>query len=531
MAPKTKSRTGIWFFAKERMDNGRVKASSVREAIEGLYPEWKAMVAHEKAPYEKMCEQWRHELKLEKNIFVKVKKDEMYEMDDEIKEQEDLAKLLSSLSSVKREDGRSMDGIKEQHWYFIQFQTFCKSDVNPDPDHRYNPYFVLAEVAIIEYSLKKGIVNEYHSFIKPNKIPLGYTSQCMDKSKEDHQIPLYSFDKLKKTYTEIYNDIKRFTKQYSNNEVPVFCMNKDLEATRFALKFLYNNTPSHEIFPFNKVYTLENLVVNLAKYCSTEYSFESAHDLLTSYAFDYTPNSRCDYHEDLCITHCSLGLVKKYSYLISDNICQFYDIDLTDNHIPVQKSVGTIIYNSSNNSHRNSVHSLSSSRSSSKRYIEYRDEDADNQSDTISYKSNNRNMPATDIRKRQLVSDKLEMSANMSSISSSINTTSKSRYNQYYKENGNNYEVESFVSDSIDTNISSTANRFQNADAELLEEDEEDGTWTKVEKHSRPNKDSMSVISDRTSNLTAKSSNVSSMNQSSQRSFRGRGRAFSKGID
>ena len=67
-------------------------------------------------------------------------------MDDEIKEQEDLAKLLSSLSSVKREDGRSMDGIKEQHWYFIQFQTFCKSDVNPDPDHRYNPYFVLAEV-------------------------------------------------------------------------------------------------------------------------------------------------------------------------------------------------------------------------------------------------------------------------------------------------------------------------------------------------------------------------------------------------
>ena len=28
---------------------------------------WKAMVAHEKAPYEKMCEQWRHELKLEKS--------------------------------------------------------------------------------------------------------------------------------------------------------------------------------------------------------------------------------------------------------------------------------------------------------------------------------------------------------------------------------------------------------------------------------------------------------------------------------
>lgn len=40
------------------------------------------------------------------------------------------------------------------------------------------------KVALLEYSLEKGIVDEYHAFIKPNKIPLGYTSQCMDCSKE-----------------------------------------------------------------------------------------------------------------------------------------------------------------------------------------------------------------------------------------------------------------------------------------------------------------------------------------------------------
>lgn len=40
MAPKTKSRTAIWFFAKECMDNGRLKVTSVRDAIEGIYPEY-----------------------------------------------------------------------------------------------------------------------------------------------------------------------------------------------------------------------------------------------------------------------------------------------------------------------------------------------------------------------------------------------------------------------------------------------------------------------------------------------------------
>ncbi len=39
MAPKTKSRTGIWFFAKESMDNGKIRCNSVKEAIEAIYPE------------------------------------------------------------------------------------------------------------------------------------------------------------------------------------------------------------------------------------------------------------------------------------------------------------------------------------------------------------------------------------------------------------------------------------------------------------------------------------------------------------
>lgn len=519
MAPKTKSRTAVWFFAKECMDTGKIRASSVKDAIEAIYPEWKAMVAHEKGPYEKMCEKWRNEIKLEKSIFTKVKINETHEDVEGIKEQEDLAKLLSNLASIKNENGRSMDGIRDQNWFIIQFQTFCKSEINPDPDDIYKPYFVLGEIALIEYSLREGIINEYHSFIKPNKIPLGYTSQCMDKSKEDHQIPLHGFDQVKKSYSQIYTDIKRFVKQQGDYEVPVFCMEKDIEASRFGLKYLYNNTPSNDIFSFNKIYSLENLIVNLAKYCGMEYSFESAHDLLKSYTFDYTQNSRCEFHEELSVTHCSLGIVKKYTYLISDNICQFYDIDLTPKHIPIQKSVGTIICNVGETSYRNSS-DLSGSRSS-KRYIDYQEE---NKQDTKKWVSsfNSKNTSANDTRKRQLVSDKLETSV-ISSISSSINIDSRSKYNQYNKGNSN-CEIESFASESINTNAFSSLNmnRFQNVNEELLEEDDEDDTWTKVEKPSRSNQNSIPTSADKFSNFS------SNMNSSS-RSFRGRGRALSSG--
>ena len=237
------------------------------------------------------------------------------------------------------------------------------------------------KVAILEYSLQNGIINEFHEFIKPNKVPLGYTGQCMDASKEEHQIPLHNFDRIQKTYEEIYSDIRSFLapKQENNYCVPIFCMEKDLDSTRFGLNYLHNKSDAMSQFPFKNIYSLENFLVSLAKFGNTDFSLESAYDLLTSYAFDFAPNSRCDFHETLGISHCSLGLVKKASYLISDNICQFYDIGLTPKHIPIQKPVGTIIYTETSRqpSHKLSTTSLYS-RASSKPSSDYQEPDMRN---------------------------------------------------------------------------------------------------------------------------------------------------------
>ena len=65
--------------------------------------------------------------------------------------QQDLSEFLARLALIKKEGDPSvsLEAIKKQHWYFINFQTFCKSDVNPDPNEDYDPYFVLAEVSTL----------------------------------------------------------------------------------------------------------------------------------------------------------------------------------------------------------------------------------------------------------------------------------------------------------------------------------------------------------------------------------------------
>ncbi len=144
-------------------------------------------------------------------------------------------------------------------------------------------------------------------------------------------------------------------------------MTSDIQETYFGLKYLHDNADPCNDFPFKKILDLETLVVNLAKHCNIDFSTGSAKDLLTSYAFDYAPKSRCDFHEDLGITHCSLGLVKKSAFLISDNICHCYDIELTTKHVPTQVAISTVTHNSgfAASSYKTSTNSLNSPRNTS----------------------------------------------------------------------------------------------------------------------------------------------------------------------
>lgn len=69
-------------------------------------------------------------------------------------------------------------------------------------------------------------------------------------------------------------------------------------------------------------------------------TFAQADDLLTKYSFDYSPNTKCRYHQEEGTINCALGLVKRKAYLISDHICPLYSISVTPDHLPMQEKVG-----------------------------------------------------------------------------------------------------------------------------------------------------------------------------------------------
>ena len=64
--------------------------------------------------------------------------------------------------------------LTEEKFYFIDVQSLCKT-----PDEQYLP----VELAVVEFSLKDGMMNCYHQFLKPGQIPPGMRYECMQKCK------------------------------------------------------------------------------------------------------------------------------------------------------------------------------------------------------------------------------------------------------------------------------------------------------------------------------------------------------------
>ena len=149
---------------------------------------------------------------------------------------------------------------------------------------------------------------------------------------------------MTKSYSEIYLDIVEFLQldERNNRYVPIFSLGKDLDETKFGLTFLYDSAAEQQRgdFTFDKFYPLEKLVIYLASVVKYELSSYSANSLLTAYTYDYTSTSRCEFHEEEDVTKCAIGICKRFSYLLSDYICQHFSVPLTEKHIPKEKSVG-----------------------------------------------------------------------------------------------------------------------------------------------------------------------------------------------
>jgi hypothetical protein len=340
MGKKKPQRSAIYFFAMDCKQKRNLHGSII-EIIGMVCEEWKSLSADQKAPYEKQYREWKSSTPISLPIVTTP-----YSSSSNVfsKEKADLNEIERFVNQVLKNDN---DLIKRQSWYFIKFQSFCKADesFNPYKMYKYDPYYVLGEVSLIEYSILDGIKRSYHSFIKTNIIPTGHNFICKDNAERTHKIPLDG-SLSKKTYYEVYIDIINFLGkdfQNGNSFSGLFCRENDYKEIKFGLDFIRDQSIEHEkelIDMIQKLRPIEHKLFNLECLLTVLGNLESpiaAHQFLDNMIYDYTKNVNCDYHENIDTFHCSLGYLKRYSFLLSEGLCPEFNCELTPNHLPVTK--------------------------------------------------------------------------------------------------------------------------------------------------------------------------------------------------
>jgi len=107
--------------------------------------------------------------------------------------QEENAKLLEEANQkeaiYKLFNASTIKGLAHRRFILASFSSHCRT---------HKGQYVPAEGAMIELSIKDGICGQWHDLLRPGKIPTGFRSECLDKARKTHNIPL--------DRKEIFND-------------------------------------------------------------------------------------------------------------------------------------------------------------------------------------------------------------------------------------------------------------------------------------------------------------------------------------
>lgn len=301
-----------------------MKKPSLSEMVSIASPKWNALTPQEKDKYNRKAK----ESKGNKDAFEgKYTSDgiPIVQLQKEILEQEQEKEDMKLFVQDKIEQLGSIGNIAEADFYIMGFNILCATD-----DGTYLPN----EVGIVKYSLNHGIQDIFHKFINPGPIPVGYTSDAKAHSETTHQIPIIGFEEGDLNYAGIYHDIKRFTRAKNGDNGLIFCFREQLEQNDGCLQWLHCKSYSQEkqqLFLADITY----LLIELAAVVNQPYSSEAlAEDVLIQHHFDYCSNTMCKFHEDRDNPHCALAYSQRLCFLLSDALCQKYDIAVTERHMP-----------------------------------------------------------------------------------------------------------------------------------------------------------------------------------------------------
>ncbi|XP_076330203.1 protein maelstrom homolog [Tachypleus tridentatus] len=312
------------FFMKELQQEMQIQGQFIpmSEMPTIAHPKWLMMTPEEKHKYEVMAMEYKKgttEGKYTSDGFL---------IDDLTKEEEEVQRkeqrMFRQIKMLIEQMGSPQD-VTDELLYIGCSNILCMTNEN---------VYIPLEIGIVEYSIGRGIIRRFHKFINSGTIPTGYTRRAKEHSEQYHQIPIFNFNQGDENYHRVYLQIKKFI---NPDEVdpcpPLFCPSDQLSQMKGCLKWLHEQAceRGHQTLA---CWNLTVLLSELRLKVNQPIPKVIAEDYLTKTTFDYIPNTRCDFHEELDSPHCALGRAQRLCFMLSDAVCKYYDIEPTLNHLP-----------------------------------------------------------------------------------------------------------------------------------------------------------------------------------------------------
>uniref|UniRef100_A0A8C9NFN8 Maelstrom spermatogenic transposon silencer n=1 Tax=Serinus canaria TaxID=9135 RepID=A0A8C9NFN8_SERCA len=188
-------------------------------------------------------------------------------------------------------------------FYFLDIYSYGK--LPPHCEQRFLP----CEIGCVRYSLRDGIMADFHHFIDPGEF---------QESDETHKIPISGFHLPRSCYAVVLRELVEFAHPSRGAQLRFFC----------------RVWPSHW-----ELFAVEDLIMKLyQKKYQKEPSKIWVYRKLDVCLWDFSSNTRCKWHEENDIICCALASCKKISYCISKSFASVYGVPLTAAHLPLQDS-------------------------------------------------------------------------------------------------------------------------------------------------------------------------------------------------
>lgn len=344
MGPKKKNpHNDFYFFMQDQKKNLRREGyewNSMDELVSICSPRWKHLPDQDKSRYKEMAKNAKERER--DNLAHKFDAQGRSLLDIETEKERKEREYASMMSDIEEtiKTGCLSGTITKQKFYTIHFNILEETSEGK---------FLPCEMSLVEFSLDTGISRTLHTFMRPEKhmIPVGYAYLIQCKAEKTHglipdkgPLSLRGVD----SWDWILTQLEEFVKtEQRNGEFPPLYTSEDLvNQTGAILEDLMsrsNDTIRRRNHRQFKIHQVHQLLYKLSDIGTKNKVFIS--DLRAKRETDkeyymYSQDVACPFHDWADKSpHCSQMYTKRWAYVILNNICPEFGINLLpDRHFP-----------------------------------------------------------------------------------------------------------------------------------------------------------------------------------------------------